>query len=224
MPEGSTKEGAAPAGPDQEQQALPLHARYGFASEDAMAAAFDELKADLKKHKQAARSASEMERKLAEYEAAEQKRREAEMTEAQKLAQRIAAMEKQLEERDAALAATRREALLERSIAQRLAGRAPAESAILRRLLVAAAAGQEYADERELVEIFGPVEAEFDALRASLASVSEPAPSKAGGSPGLASAPPPAARTHTAAAVFADYMRLPIAGQVAAARRAAKKG
>lgn len=228
MPEGnsqaSEQQAAASGGP-----ARPLYERYGFEDEDAMAAAFDELKADLKRLKSQARSAGELERRLAEYEAAEQKRKEAEMTEAQKLAQRIAAMEKQLAERDAMLTAKQREIVTERVFAQKLSGRPSEEAAILRRLMAAAVSGQEFADEAELTEMLKPVEAEYDAFRATLGGGGGGGQAQRSGAAAKPAAPgfgtPPAGDTRKSSTgqAFLDFMRLPIAEQVAVARRANNK-
>lgn len=151
------------------QAAKPLHERYGFENEDQMAEAFEKVKGDLGKYKGEARSAKELAEKLAALEAAEAKRAEAEMSETQKLAAKLAAMEKQMSERDALIAAKDRAILTERVFSAKLSGHAPEEAAVLRRLLSSAVAGQEFADEAELAELLAPVEAEYAALREKIA-------------------------------------------------------
>lgn len=161
-----------------EQTAKPLHERYGFESEEAMAAAWEAKTKDLGDFKNKARAASDLEKRLAEYEAAEAKRKDAEMSETQKLAAKLADVEKQIEARDALIAAKDRAILTERVFSSKLSGRTPEEAAVLRRLLASAVAGQTFADEAELAELLKPAETEYAALRATLGT-------GAGAGPGL---------------------------------------
>jgi len=161
-----------------EQTAKPLHERYGFESEEAMAAAWEAKTKDLGDFKNKARAASDLEKRLAEYEAAEAKRKDAEMSETQKLAAKLADVEKQIEARDTLIAAKDRAILTERVFSSKLSGRTPEEAAVLRRLLASAVAGQTFADEAELAELLKPAESEYAALRATLGT-------GAGAGPGL---------------------------------------
>lgn len=148
--------------------------RFGFESDDKAAEAYEAMKRDLGELKGKARAATELEKRLAEYEAAEAKRKESEMTETQKLAAKVAEMEKQMSERDALIAAKDREILTERVFSSKLSGKTPEESAVLRRLLSSAVAGQTFADEAELAELLKPVEAEYETLRAKLGATQGP--------------------------------------------------
>jgi 5'-3' exonuclease len=161
-----------------EQTAKPLHERYGFESEEKMAEAFESLKGDVTRFKGEARTAKELADKLNAYEMAEAKRKESEMSETQKLAAKLADVEKQIEARDALIAAKDRAILTERVFSSKLSGRTPEEAAVLRRLLASAVAGQTFADEAELAELLKPAESEYAALRATLGT-------GAGAGPGL---------------------------------------
>jgi hypothetical protein len=212
-----------PEGMVGEQTGKPLHERYGFESEDAMAEAFDALKGDVKKYNTEARGSKELQDKLTALEAERAKAAEAEMSEVQKLQKRMAEYEKALAERDARVAEANRAVLTERVFSQKLAGRSPEEAAVLRRLYASAVAGQGFADEAELSELLSPVEADYVALRKA---IGVPAGDNAGGAPGIGSAGMPmaagmAAGTDPKAAALAkDYMGLSIAAQVERARKA----
>jgi len=147
---------------------------FGFSSLGEAKAALAKYKTDLTQYKGEARTAKELAEKLTALEAAEAKRKESEMTETQKLAAKVAEMEKQMSERDALIAAKDREILTERVFSSKLSGKTPEESAVLRRLLSSAVAGQTFADEAELAELLKPVEAEYETLRAKLGATQGP--------------------------------------------------
>ena len=189
-----------------EQQAPGFLERFGFESEDKAASAFESMKADLAKFKAESRGSKELADKLAALEAAEQARKDKELTETQRLAQKIAEMEKQMTERDALIAAKDRAILTERVFSSKLSGKTPEESAVLRRLLSSAVAGQVFADEAELVELLKPVEAEYDALRGKLG---------AGSGPGLTPTGAPRG-TPAAGAAAKDFMNLTMAEKLRA--------
>jgi len=192
-----------------------LHERYGFENEDKMAEAFEALKGDVGKYKTEARSAKELTEKLSALETAEAKRREAEMTETQKLAERLAAMEKQVTERDALIAAKDRAILTERVFSSKLNGKTPEESAVLRRLLSSAVAGQTFADEAELAELLKPVEVEYDTLRAKFGAGVSAGPGIAvGGGHGLNAA--------TGSPAAQDFAKLSLAEQIKLGQRMTK--
>jgi hypothetical protein len=149
-------------------------AEFGFKSLSDAKSALGKYKADLVQYKGEARTAKELTEKLTALEAAEAKRKEAEMTATQKLEQRLADMEKQMSERDALIAAKDRAILTERVFSSKLNGKTPEESAVLRRLLSSAVAGQTFADEAELAELLKPVEAEYETLRAKFGATQGP--------------------------------------------------
>jgi len=190
--------------PEGTSEQKPLHERYGFESEDKMAEAFEALKGDVGKFKAEARTAKELTEKLAALEAAEAKRKESEMSENEKLAAKVAAMEKQMQERDALLKRKDRDILTERVFSSKLSGKTPEEAAVLRRLLSSAVAGAEFADEAELAEVLKPVETEYEALRAKIGT---------GGGPGLAVSGSHGQTPQTSAAVK-DFLGLPMRRQL----------
>lgn len=190
--------------PEGTSEQKPLHERYGFESEDKMAEAFEALKGDVSKYKGESRSAKELAAKLEALEAAEQQRKDAELTESQKLSKRIADMEKQMQERDALIAAKDRAILTERVFSSKLSGKTPEESAVLRRLLSSAVAGADFADEAELAELLKPVETEYEALRAKFGT---------GGGPGLAVSGSHGQTPQSSAAVK-DFLGLPMRRQL----------
>lgn len=198
---------------NSEQGQKALHERYGFDSADAMAAAFDKLKADHADLKGKSRDSKELAEKLAALEAAEAKRKESEMTETDRLKKQIADHEKALGERDALLKRKDREILTERVFSAKLSGKPAEEAAILRRLLSSAVAGAEFADEAELGELLKPVETEYEALRAKFGTGAGPAITPTGGP----------RTTPASAGAFKDWMSLPMADKIRAAA-AARKG
>ncbi len=197
-----------------EQGAPGFLERFGFESEDKAAAAFEAMKADLSKFKGEARGSKELADKLAALEAAEAKRKESEMTEVQRLSARIADMEKQGVERDALLAAKDRAILTERVFSSKLNGRTPEESAVLRRLLSSAVAGQVFADEAELAELLKPVETEYETLRSKFGSGSGPALTATGGP----------RSTPAGAGVTSDFMQMSAAEQFQFIEQQRRKG
>ncbi len=203
-----------------EQQAVELTpeqfmAEFGFKNMTEAKGALAKYKADLTTYKGEARSAKELTEKLSALEAAEAKRREAEMTETQKLAERLAAMEKQVTERDALIAAKDRAILTERVFSSKLSGKTPEESAVLRRLLSSAVAGQTFADEAELAELLKPVEVEYDTLRAKFGAGVSAGPGIAvGGGHGLNAA--------TGSPAAQDFAKLSLAEQIKLGQRMTK--
>lgn len=192
----------------------PLHERFGFETEDAMAEAFEKVKGDLTRYKGESREARDLRVKLEALEAEKRQREEAEMSESQKLSTKLAALEKQMQERDALIAAKDRAILTERHFASKLAGRPPEEAAIVRRLFDAAVAGAEFADETELDELLKPIEDQIETFRKSIG----------GGMPGPGVGPTGAPRpgvpggsAQTSAAV-ADFTKLSFADQIRRAR------
>jgi len=199
----------------EQGQAKSFTERFGFESDDKAAEAYEAMKRDLGELKGKARAATELEKRLAEYEAAEAKRKDAEMTETQKLAERLAAMEKQVTERDALIAAKDRAILTERVFSSKLNGKTPEESAVLRRLLSSAVAGQTFADEVELAELLKPVEAEYDTLRAKFSAGVCTGPGIAvGGGHGLNPA--------TGSPAAQDFAKLSLVDQIKAGQRLTK--
>jgi len=199
----------------EQGQAKSFTERFGFESDDKAAEAYEAMKRDLGELKGKARAATELEKRLAEYEAAEAKRRDAEMTETQKLAERLAAMEKQVTERDALIAAKDRAILTERVFSSKLNGKTPEESAVLRRLLSSAVAGQTFADEAELAELLKPVEVEYDTLRAKLGAGVSAGPGIAvGGGHGL--------KTVAGSPAAQDFAKLSLVDQIKAGQRLTK--
>ena len=208
MPEGTGEQGAAAA-------AKSLHERYGFETEDAMAEAFETLKGDVKKYKSDARGAAALQDKLTALETEAQKRKDAEMSEVEKLQKRAADYETRLRERDALIAEKDRAILTERVFSQKLAGRTPEESAILRRLYASAVAGQGFADEAELADLLKPVEADYDALRQRIGATGN-----TGGAPGFGATGAPANTGNPQASAAArDFMGLGMAEKVERARK-----
>lgn len=149
-------------------------AEFGFKNLAEAKNAFAKIKTDLTQFKGEARTAKELAEKLAAFEAAEKARQDKELTETQKLAAKVAEMEKQMSERDALIAAKDREILTERVFSSKLNGKTPEEAAVLRRLLSSAVAGQTFADEVELAELLKPVETEYEALRSKLGAAQGP--------------------------------------------------
>lgn len=149
-------------------------AEFGFKNLAEAKNAFAKTKTDLTQFKGEARTAKELAEKLAAFEAAEKARQDKELTETQKLAAKVAEMEKQMKERDALIAAKDRAILTERVFSSKLSGKTPEESAVLRRLLSSAVAGQTFADEVELAELLKPVETEYEALRSKLGAAQGP--------------------------------------------------
>ena len=200
MPEGIGEQSGVELTPEQ------FMSEFGFKSLAEAKAAMSKYKADLVQYKGEAKTAKELSDKLAALEAAEKQRKDAELTEVQKLSARIAEQEKQMQERDARIAAKDREILTERVFSQKLSGKAPEEAAVLRRLLSSAVAGQTFADEAELAELLKPAETEFEAFRAKMGASAGPGIGQAGapsGSPAAASA----AR---------DFLNMPIADKLRA--------
>jgi len=149
-------------------------AEFGFKNLAEAKNAFAKIKTDLTQFKGEARTAKELAEKLAAFEAAEKARQDKELTETQKLAAKVAEMEKQMTERDALIAAKDRAILTERVFSSKLNGKTPEEAAVLRRLLSSAVAGQTFADEVELAELLKPVETEYEALRSKLGAAQGP--------------------------------------------------
>ncbi len=149
-------------------------AEFGFKNLAEAKNAFAKIKTDLTQFKGEARTAKELAEKLAAFEAAEKARQDKELTETQKLAAKVAEMEKQMSERDALIAAKDRAILTERVFSSKLNGKTPEEAAVLRRLLSSAVAGQTFADEVELAELLKPVETEYEALRSKLGAAQGP--------------------------------------------------
>ena len=189
-------------------------AEFGFKSMTEAKGALSKYKADLVQFKGEARTAKELTDKLTALEAAEAKRRDAEMTETQKLAAKLADMEKQMGERDALIAAKDRAILTERVFSSKLNGKTPEESAVLRRLLSSAVAGQTFADEVELAELLKPVEVEYDTLRAKFGAGATAGPGIVpGGGHGQNATGSPAAQ---------DFAKLSLAEQIKAGQRLTK--
>lgn len=215
MPEGTVAVGEQ----KREGAAKPLHERFGFETEDAMAEAFEVLKADLKRYKTEARGTKELQERLAALEAERTKAAEAEMSEVQKLQKRLSDYEKAIAERDARVAAAQREVLTERVFGSRLAGRSPEEAAILRRLYGSAVAGQNFADEAELAELLVPVDADFDALRKRIGGGTGGGET-GGGAPGIGGAiGRPASAAAQVSAAAKDFLGLSLAEKVERARK-----
>lgn len=199
-----------------EQGQRPLHERYGFDSEDAMAAAWEAKTKDLGEFKNKARTASDLEKRLADYETAEAKRKESEMSEVDKLKQQIVARDKELADRDGALATARMEVLREKVLASKLGGRPAEEADIYRDLCMLAVAGKQYADEAELIELLKPAEQKFAAFRATLGT-------GASAGPGLSQSGGPFSGPATGAVVKGLQGRS-FADMVEAARNGFRKG
>lgn len=200
MPEGTGEQGGVELTPEQ------FMSEFGFKSLAEAKAAMSKYKADLVQYKGEAKTAKELSDKLAALEAAEKQRKDAELTEVQKLSARIAEQEKQMQERDARIAAKDREILTERVFSQKLSGKAPEEAAVLRRLLSSAVAGQTFADEAELAELLKPAETEFEAFRAKMG---------AGAGPGIGQAGAPSG-SPAAASAARDFLNMPIADKLRA--------
>lgn len=200
MPEGIGEQSGVELTPEQ------FMSEFGFKSLAEAKAAMSKYKADLVQYKGEAKTAKELSDKLAALEAAEKQRKDAELTEVQKLSARIAEQEKQMQERDARIAAKDREILTERVFSQKLSGKAPEEAAVLRRLLSSAVAGQTFADEAELAELLKPAETEFEAFRAKMG---------AGAGPGIGQAGAPSG-SPAAASAARDFLNMPIADKLRA--------
>ncbi|HOR08313.1 MAG TPA: hypothetical protein PK532_10255 [Candidatus Fermentibacter daniensis] len=186
---------------------------FGFSSLGEAKAALVKYKTDLTQYKGEARTAKELAEKLTALEAAEAKRKESEMTETQKLAAKVAEMEKQMSERDALIAAKDRAILTERVFSSKLNGKTPEEAAVLRRLLSSAVAGQTFADEAELSELLKPVETEYETLRAKFGQAA---------GPGLTASAGPRSTPSTSGAVK-DIMNMSIQDKIRAFTNAGRK-
>jgi septal ring factor EnvC (AmiA/AmiB activator) len=172
MPEGIGEQGQG--GAASEVTPEQFMAEFGFASLGEAKAALAKYKADIPALKSEARAKRELETELEALRAAEKARQDKELTATQKLEQKLADLEKQMTERDALIAAKDRAILTERVFSSKLNGKTPEESAVLRRLLSSAVAGQTFADEAELAELLKPVEVEYETLRAKFGATQGP--------------------------------------------------
>lgn len=183
----------------------------GFESVEKMYEALETAKSDLSTHKVKAADLKALQDKLTAFETEAETRKQAQMTELEKAQARIAALEKEHAEKDAALTHATRLTLLERELSKRLSKYDERVGGIARRLYEAAAAPG-FADEAELTALLDPVDSELEGIGTpSGVRVTPGAVSSPGGKP-----------DPKAAASAREFLRLPYKEQVAAARRATK--
>lgn len=154
---------------DGQTTTTPLWQRRGLKSEADLEKAFDDYKADIKRHKDRERELEERAKKADEYEAKVRAEEEARMTDYDKLQKRHATLESENTGLREQLARTQREFSYERLVSTRLSGKTPEEVKIIRRLYDAEAV-KGYESDEELESRLTGVDteyAEWQALRAT---------------------------------------------------------
>lgn len=148
--------------------------------------AFSEKTNDLKKFKDEAKGKSELEKELQTLKAAEEQRRQATLSETERLKEEKAALEKSIAEKDKAIQQVQRTMTMKEVMFESLKDKPL--TTIREKLYQAAASAQEWADAEGLKAIFTQIDADLENdLKAS--RVTLPAPGDGAGGAGKAGDP-----------------------------------
>ena len=176
------EETTQPSGEEQSEasEATKPWETAGFESADGMAKEFAKLKADLKKLKPKAQSASVYEKELEQLRADSEARKQAEMSELELAKDSLSKQQAEAEKLQQTIAEMKQSALYERIVNAELTGKSVEEADILRQMYAAVVANG-FEDEDSLKELLKTVNEKWTAYSDSV-GVKETRPEVGGGS------------------------------------------
>jgi len=153
----------------------------GFEDADSMAKEFAKLKADLKKLKPKAKSASSLEKELEALRADSEARKQAEMSELEIARDSLSKQQAEAEKLQSTIEAMKQQAVYERAVSAELVGKSKEEADILRQMY-ASVATDGFEDEESLKELFKTVNDKWNAYVETSGKPKESRPDVGGGS------------------------------------------